>query len=182
MTYGKWLVALAASAVTTTASALLCPTNFNQINLGDSIAAVKAACGIPVSEKTADATTSAPQEWNYYVSVNPAFTQNMSQNQTASLKTTVAFDDGKVTNISVNGVGVSNTSVCGGTIQVGDAENTVQAACGKPAFINRGNGSQDGTQYKDKNASANKTTVLTYQNGNTPVTLTFEKGVLTARQ
>jgi hypothetical protein len=166
--------------LSTNSFALLCPGNFNQINVGDTIDAVKAACGKPVGEKSTDSTAQGPQEWNYYVSVNPAFTQNVSQNTTASLKTTVAFDKGKVTNMSVNGVGVSNTAVCGGTIQVGDTEDTVKAACGKPAFINRGTGSQEGTE--DPNAAKTKTTELTYMSAGNTITFVFENGLFTERK
>jgi len=160
--------------------AMLCPGNFNQVNMGDTLDAVKAACGKPDGEQSTENTEDGPQEWNYYVSVNPAFTQNVSQNTTASLKTTVAFDKGKVVNMSVNGVGVSNTAVCGATIQNGDTMDTVKAACGKPSFINRGTGSQAGTE--DPNAKTTKTTTLTYMSAGNTVSLVFENGVLTDRK
>jgi hypothetical protein len=176
----KFILVMATIGYSASSFAMLCPGNFNQINMGDTIDAVKAACGKPDGEQTTENTENGPQEWNYYVSVNPAFTQNVSQNTTASLKTTVAFDKGAVVNMSVNGVGVSNTAVCGATIQNGDTMDTVKSACGKPAFINRGTGSQAGTE--DPNAKTNKNTTLTYMSAGTTVSLMFENGVLTDRK
>jgi hypothetical protein len=176
----KFVLLMAAIGYSASSFAMLCPGNFNQINMGDTVDAVKAACGKPDGEQTTENTENGPQEWNYYVSVNPAFTQNVSQNTTASLKTTVAFDKGVVVNMSVNGVGVSNTAVCGATIQNGDTMDTVKSACGKPAFINRGTGSQAGTE--DPNAKTTKNTTLTYMSAGTTVSLVFENGVLTDRK
>jgi hypothetical protein len=180
MRIAKSVLLLGVVGFSANAFALMCPGNFNQINMGDTLESVLAACGKPDGQTSTENTEDGPQEWNYYVSVNPAFTQNVSQNTTASLKTTVAFDKGKVVNMSVNGVGVSNTAICGATIQNGDTMDTVKSACGKPAFINRGTGSQSGTE--DPNAKKTKTTVLTYMSAGNSVTLTFENGVLTDRK
>jgi hypothetical protein len=178
------LVLLISAFIYSSASfAILCPTNFTEIHMGESVADVKAACGKPDSEATSEDSDEGPQEWNYYVSVNQAFYQNVSQNSQATLKTTIAFDKGKITNMSVNGVGVSNTAICGNSIQIGDTMEATKAACGKPAFINRGTGSQAGTENGDAKAKS-KNTTLTYSSGgnSNTTTLVFDGGVLTARK
>jgi hypothetical protein len=109
----KIILAALACLVATPALAMLCPNNFNEINLGDPIEKVKEQCGQPDSEKASESKADSPQEWNYYVQVSPT--------DQATLKTTIAFNKGKVTNMSVNGIGVSTTAICGGNnISVGD--------------------------------------------------------------
>ncbi len=154
--------------LSTSTFAMLCPTNFQSISVGDSIDMVTTACGKPLSQTTHVSTTSLPQEWNYYVKSTPT--------DQATLKMTVAFDQGVVTNMSVNGIGVSNTAICGNTVQVGDTVKTVQSACGKPAFIMQGNAPQSVTG--DENPASTKVTELTYNTGASIVTLTFENGRL----
>jgi hypothetical protein len=180
MKSAKIICTLVTIVSSTNSFALLCPGNFNEINVGDKLAQVKSACGAPTSETTSESEANTPQEWNYYVAVNSAFYQNVSQGTQATLKTTVAFNNGKVTNMSVNGVGVSSTAVCGNNIQVGDTENAVKAACGKPAFINRGTGSQQGTQ--GGNATPIQVTELTYNVGGVITVLVFENGIFKQRK
>lgn len=174
------LLAALTLALASPAFALMCPSNFNEISIGDSLASVKSACGTPAGEKTFDSVANTPQEWNYYVAPSGLNT-GVSAGGQATLKTTVAFADGKVTNMSVNGVGVSNTAICGGTIQIGDTEDAVKAACGKPQFINRGTGPQTGTAGASADA-ATKITELTYPSGGGMTTLVFENGIFKQRK
>jgi hypothetical protein len=173
------------SALTLTAAAnayaLMCPSNFNEISVGDSIESVKAQCGAPSGTKSFDSAADTPQEWNYYVNPTGGVTAGVTAASQATLKTTVAFANGKVTNMSVNGVGVTNTAICGGTIQVGDSEDTVKAACGKPQFINRGTGSQAGTAGASADGPT-KVTELTYPSGGGMTTLVFENGIFKERK
>jgi hypothetical protein len=67
-----------------------------------------------------------------------------------------------------------NTSICGNNIQLGNTSETVQAACGKPSFINQGQPPQNAP-------SSTEITEFTY-NGSPTVTLTFENGVLKTRK
>jgi hypothetical protein len=155
------------AGISNLAFALLCPGNFSEISVGMTL------------EQSAESQANTPQEWNYYVSANPAFTENVSQNSTATLKTTIAFSNGKVTNMSVNGVGLSTTAICGGSpINVGDTQDQVQAACGKPEFINRGTGSQAGTA---SDAKPQKDTTITYDVGGVTTSLMFTNGVFVKR-
>jgi len=62
---------------------------------------------------------------------------NFQQAQ-GTLKTSVSFDDkGKAINISVNGIGVGATTICGSNVQLGDSHDAIKTACGKPSFINK---------------------------------------------
>jgi hypothetical protein len=154
-----------AALAATPAFAMLCPNNFNEITVGQTMEQIKQQCGPPDSEKSSDSKSDLPQEWNYYVQVSPT--------DQATLKTTIAFNKGKVTNMSVNGIGVSTTAICGGNnISVGDTEDSIKTACGKPAFINQGN---------VNGGTPTKVTDLTY-GGTQAVVLEFEDGVFTGKK
>jgi hypothetical protein len=158
--------------------ALFCPRNFIQINAGDSIEKVTQLCGKPDSQKESTTSNeSEPQEWSYYVP-QPVFMDGSTQNAQGSLKTQMTFDkDGKAINISVNGIGVGSTTICGGkTVQIGDSRDTVKAACGQPSFINK--------QAADPAAppvAGIKTTTFIY-NTNPPVKLVFKDGKLVGNE
>ncbi len=158
----------------TPAFALFCPTNFNQINIGDTIAQVQAQCGKPDFQKTTKEEGKGPQEWNYYVapSTHGYGAPNMPGGQQASLKMAIAINGGKVLNITVNGMSLASTTICGNSVSVGDSIESVQGACGKPVFVNKS--SQDDSK---------PTEVTLYKYNSTPaVTLTFENGVLKDRK
>ncbi len=159
----KVFAAVIVMAFTTPSFAMFCPNGFNQINIGDSIEQVKQTCGAPTSQKESESRAKVPQEWNYFVQVSPT--------DQATLKTTVALNNGKVTNMSVNGIGVSSTAICNGNnVSVGDTDESVQRACGKPAFITQGNINP---------APATKVIEFTYSSDTSSSTLVFENGVLT---
>jgi hypothetical protein len=169
---------LASALISSPAFAMLCPGNFNTINVGDTLESVIQQCGKPDSYKTYDSTADAPQEWNYYVQVPSQLYGTIGSSGQASLKTTVGFAEGKVSNISVNGIGVSTTAICGGTIQIGDTQDAVQKTCGKPQFINTGNGAQQGSQ---NNGPAAKMVDLTYTGGSGAI-FVFKNNVLIQRK
>lgn len=136
-----------------------------QINYGDTIKDVIKTCGKPDSQTSSESSAAKSQEWVYYIKTNPS--------DQATLRTTIAFDKDKVTNISANGYGVSYTQICGGnTVQVGDSQDSVTKACGKPGFIN-----------KDSNDKTEPTTTteLIYNNPSKTV-LIFENGHLKDRK
>lgn len=153
--------------LSSTSLAMFCPNNMNQINIGDPLAVVLQQCGTPLSQKATTSKPDVPQEWNYYLKLAPT--------DTATIKTSVAFAGGRVINISVNNVGITNTGICGTTIQVGDPQDKVQAACGKPAFILQNNGPADQVQ---KTKAPTKDVDLTYTSGMGTATLHFENGLL----
>ncbi len=165
MKFKKIVLAAFFTTLSTSSFAIMCPSNFTQIKMGDSIKDVIAACGKPDSQTEEEKNVAKSQEWVYYVLTDPS-------NQT-TIRTTIAFDKDKVTNISANGYGVSYTQICAGnTVQVGDSQDSVKKACGKPAFINQ--------DSNDKTPPV-KTTTLIYNNPS-KTSLIFVGGVLTDRQ
>lgn len=156
-----------------TAYAFFCPTNFNQIDYGNSIEEVIQQCGKPDNEKGSLESNDKiiPQEWNYFIYQTVA-TTNLSPVQ-GTLKTSITFDENdKAINISVNGIGVGSTTICNQPIQLGDSKETVKAACGEPSFINR-----------QQNANVPPIVVSRFfYNTNPPATLIFENGRLKEKQ
>ena len=64
-------------------------------------------------------------------------TRSKNNNQDASFKMAVTFNEDKVINITVNGMGLATTTACGSSISVGDTSDVVKKICGEPAFINK---------------------------------------------
>lgn len=158
--------------------AFFCPSNFNQIDFGDSTDHVKTQCGKPDKEEEKEVEAQGPQEWSYFIPQTVALSAN--QLGQGTLKTTITFDkNGKAINISVNGIGVGGTQICGNTtnIKLGDTRDAVKAACGEPAFVN-----------KEANANAlptteqNKKIIIYIYNSTPPQRLTFEDGLLTKKE
>jgi hypothetical protein len=148
------------------AAAMFCPTSFNSINLGDSVAQVLAQCGNPSSSVASTESPELPQEWSYFQKANPT--------DVGTMKISVAFDGkGKAINISVNSLGVGTTTICGGVaINVGDTMATIKNACGTPAYISK---SEVGDLV------ITKINTLIY-NGPPKVTLIFKNNALTERK
>lgn len=171
------MLVIALMGFSTSAFALFCPNNFNQINIGDTIEQINSQCGKPdfqKSEKVED--DNGPQEWNFYVnpSANPGYkAPTATYGQQASLQMTIAMNEGKVVNITVNGMSLASTTICGGSVTVGDSKDKVKKACGTPKFVNKSSVGND--------APAVKKTTYKY-NSNPPVELIFENGKLTERQ
>lgn len=171
------IIAITSITLPSISFAFFCPTNFNQIDFGMTADQVIQACGKPTDQKeSVKQNDNVPQEWSYYIPQ----TVNMggsNQNAQGTLKTNVTFDDkGKSINISVNGIGVGATTICGKNIQLGDDKDTIKAACGDPSFVNK-------SAPSSANPSAGqqqdiKVLELIYANGNPPATLVFENGVL----
>jgi hypothetical protein len=172
----KFQMALLFTTLTPTlAFAFFCPTNFNQIDFGMTVDQVVMACGNPDSQKDyVKPNDDIPQEWTYFVPQ----TVNMGgsgQNAQGTLKTSVSFDDkGKAVNISVNGIGVGASSICGGAnIQLGADKDTIRHACGDPAYINKQTPAANPGMVENW-----KITEFTYSSATPPVTLVFENGRL----
>lgn len=167
--------AMTAIALPSISFAFFCPTNFNQIDFGMTVDQVIQSCGKPDDKKESiKQNDNVPQEWNYYIpqTVNMGGT---SQSAQGTLKTTMTFDDkGKAINISVNGIGVGATTICGNNIQLGDDKDRIKSACGDPSFVNK--------QAASANPSAppqeTKIIELIYSSANPPATLVFENGLL----
>ena len=164
----KIVAVVCMAAFTTSAFAMFCPNSFNTINIGDTIAQVTAQCGKPTFQKASTSSENQPQEWVYFVKMQPT--------DQATVKMTIGFDDkGLVTNMSVNGIGLTNSQICGGnTASVGATQSAIKAACGSPAYINQSN-------TPEAEAAVTKVMTLIYT-GSPDVTLIFEDGVLKSRK
>lgn len=159
--------------------ASFCPTNFNLVQDGDSIANVILQCGNPDKQVDTKKKAEPPQEWSYFmpqtVAAPPLY------NTQGSLKTEFTFDaSGKIINISVNGIGVGATTICNGyNLQLSDDRDTVKRVCGEPSFINKN--ANPNTLPPD---AAQETTVTTlfYNSSVPPMKLIFENGKLTGQE
>ena len=77
--------------------------------------------------------------------------------------------------MTVNGIGVGASTVCGNTtLQLGATRDEVKAACGQPAFINK--------QQVDPTANPPTKIIEFMYNSNPPQTLVFENGILKDRK
>jgi len=154
--------------------AFFCPNTFNQIEIGDTIEQVEKQCGKPDSQTEKEIKKPVPEEWNYYIPQTVG--GNSLTPMQGTLKTSFTFDaSGKAINISVNGIGVGSTTICGSNVQLGDTRDTIKAACGSASIINKQLSEND-----TKDQAANKMIIFNYKS-NPPTTLTFENGKLTAR-
>src|SRR5579862_3341206 len=124
-----------------------CPSSFNLIQIGDSLAQVNQVCCKPSAPPTIyKAEIPVPEKWTYNI-VPPPNPGNATQ---ASVEMLVTFDSTrKVTNITVNAQSLTTTN-CSKTpvvsfdvnqpnaIKIGDTQETVKAACGDPLFKQKG--------------------------------------------
>ena len=165
-------------SLSTSSFAWFCPSNFNQINIGDTIQQVEQQCGKPDGIKKYQAEdNNGPQEWNYFVqpAMNNYAGMRMKSTDNASVKMAIALNGGKVVNVTTNGMSLASTTICGGRrISVGDTADSVKKACGAPQFVNK----------SSANANAPKPAeMIQYKyNSTPPVVLVFENGKLQQRQ
>lgn len=156
--------------------AFFCPTNFNQIDYGYTADQIIQQCGAPSKQETKKVEPNVPQEWSYYIPQTVA--TNAMKPEQGTLKTQMSFDStGKVINISVNGLGVGSTTICGNQlIQLGDNSDRVKAACGTPSIVTKQDASLAASSQQPK-----EITEFTYAT-NPPVKFIFENGKLTQKQ
>lgn len=169
----KTLSLLTLLSLSTSASAMFCPNNFNQINIGDSIEQVQQQCGKPDLEQKVKGEDNGPQEWNFYVHPQMKKYTEMRTNSgaEASVKMAVALNEGKVVNITINGMSLAATTICGPSVTVGDTAKSVKNACGDPVFVNKSSETQKPPE------------IIQYKYNSTPATtLIFEGGKLKERQ
>lgn len=157
--------------------AFFCPNNFNQINFGDDIEMVRLKCGAPDKEEKKTEEPNVPQEWSYYIPQTVSMGGG-NQQESGTLKTSITFDkEGKALNISVNGLGVGSSTICGSNIALGNTREEIKQACGAPAFVNMQKSSSDaGIDDQPK-----KVVIFTYL-ASQPTTLTFENGLLVKKE
>lgn len=173
----KTILLLACLSLSATASAMFCPKNFNQINMGDSIEQVEKQCGKPDFEKKSKGEDDGPQLWTYYVHPQMKdYTQmRTNSNAVASVKMEVAFNLGKVINLTVNSMSLATTTICGPNVSIGDTTKSVKRACGEPTM----------PASKEQNGSDGKKLpeIMEYKySSSPPVSLIFTNGILTERK
>lgn len=173
----SYLAGLILSLSSSVSFAFFCPNNFNQIYAGSTMEEVTAACGKPDKEDTTVVKSEPPQEWSYFTPQASNVVSGLGAR--GDFKTQITFDaSGKAINITVNNTSTNNTNMCGRVVQVGDTRDTVEAACGRPSFINKQD-QQAANTGELSNALGNTPApvqVTTYTYGGK--TLTFENGKL----
>lgn len=175
MNRSTFLLAGICASLTNACFAFFCPSNFNQIDFGMTIDQVSQLCGKPAKQETKNQEQDGPQEWVYYIPQTVA--TDTTNTEQGTLKTSISFDkDGKAVNISVNGIGVGSSTICGGAIALGQSRDDIKAACGEPSYINKS--TNPSTTEKPKTT---KITTFIY-NTNPPVKLIFENDLLTNKQ
>lgn len=147
--------------------AWICPNNFKQIASGDTIEQVTAACGKPASEKISEGGYNGPQEWQYFVTIQKQLKgSGAPTGENPSIKMSIAFNNHKAINITVQGMSLSSTSLCGPTINVGDNDRSIEKNCGKPTFIQKQESAKENpieiTEFKYNTAPPN---ILIFENG-----------------
>ncbi len=177
----------------THAFAIFCPTNFSNINFGDTIEQIQQVCGNPNSVNQYKKNLATNQVWEYYIKA-PGFDQNMA-------KMSVLFRDDQVMNIHIrydpyaraqiclitqnkdvrilpafctnpaDNQNVASTDICGTSIQVGNNTQSVELACGQPAVTKNVPGTENQSIYVTE----------FHYNGPPRVTLIFENGKLSDR-
>jgi uncharacterized protein YxeA len=172
----KIIITLTLLSLTTAASAMFCPNNFNQINIGDTTEMVKKQCGNPKAEKKIAGEDNGPQVWNFYVhpQMNRYTETRTNSGQEASVGLTIAMDQGKVVNMTVNGMSLATTTICGAPVTVGDTSEKVKTACGNPKFVNKSNVQDEANKPKE--------TVEYEYDSTPPATLVFMGGILQERR
>lgn len=192
------ILCLSLLALPIAAYAIFCPSNFNNIDIGDSIEQVLKQCGPPASQNTYTLAQPVAEQWDYYIRTNPF-------NRTTS-KMSVVFKDNQVINITLNITATTNnllcqealdkklsqtaietacnqstqkvenaswTTICGPIIRIGSTPENVEAACGAPVFVT-----------KSQSQSQTPSTQITEYKYNVPSPniLIFENGILKLRK
>jgi len=156
------------SILPNSAFAFFCPNNFQIVQPGDTIDSVIQRCGKPDSTRKIQGAFTGSQEWIYNVNV---------ANQ-GSLRMSVMLLDDKITNITSNNMSLTTTTICGAPVALGDTSASLKSACGDPALVNRGSGSNtDQTSPPEAPADVE----FTYKTS-PPVIFVFQKGLLTERK
>lgn len=167
----KYLLQASMLILPGTAFAFFCPTNFQDIQMGDTKETVLQKCGQPASQKEVAAPDTGPQEWIFNVTPTTAVSGQGSVNK-GSVRMSVMLQDNKILNIFANGMSMPSTTICGTSISVGTTADQLKAACGMPTMVNKGTPSG--------NAPAPSIEML--YNSRPPVTLIFQDGKLTGKK
>lgn len=167
--------ALIFSSIPSLSFAFFCPTNFNQIDYGNTIDQVIQQCGKPDQRtEQKQPNENVPQQWTFYAPQGGSDISGLVKQSPPSSKVEVTLDsEGNVVNILVNGVSVGSTLVCGSSVRVGSTRDQLKSACGTPTFVTRQT-APDGSKAFDETVVTN----LIYNKAIPAATLVFENGIL----
>ena len=147
-----------------------CANTQKYINIGDTVAQVKLACGEPESTSAGPQVgTQKVEQWFYHH--NHRGLRKIGDHP----EVTVLFVNDKVAVVQSGNLQLSSIDFCGGaSVSVGDSPASVRAKCGPPAFINKGT--------QEIRLPPNSIQILTYNNGpfQPKTVLTFSQGKLTS--
>lgn len=166
-------------ALSSPSYAFLCPTNFSQIEFGNTLEQITEKCGKPDREESKEVETdNSPQEWNYFIAQRPTTGATSYLGAQGRMKVQFVFDaTGSLIDISMNGVSTGSTPICGNMLRLGATKDQVKAVCGDASFINKQ--TKDGSSTSDL---PKKKITTYYYNSTPPVKLIFENGVLKEKQ
>lgn len=168
----------------TTTYAIFCPTNFTNIELGDSLQSVISQCGKPSAFNEYKSNGITALQWSFLIrpfdsnkglkKLKVVFVANQVKNITIEDEVDCQLGD-PACQTSQNLENVYSTQACGFPIKVGDTQQVVQVACGKPIM-------QQQVQLDDpSNTSTLKMAAALYE-GPPRVLLIFENNVLRERR
>lgn len=183
-------IALLALSLNLAADSLYCPQNHSIINVGMTTDQVMAACGQPLSTQDSNvpATQKVPVTQFIYTNAGTSTGANTFLNRpdntafygywniplgTQGSQLEIDVMNNKIVSIRINGSGSNATSLCGGSIQVGDPASKAYFGCGTPSTVNN-------TFINQVLPGAPRPQVWIYQMSpyQPPVTLTFVNGKL----
>lgn len=154
-----------------TFSTYYCPTTYKTVKLGDSIDAVRAACGNPTSTTTRQEQVLIPVntvKWIYTLNL-----KDKSGNPVLIPAFTITLRDQKVIAIERNNLPTLGSSYCvqNGSVNLGDMQDSVLQACGQPNAVN---------SQQDSTTSTKEVVEWVYNNGpyKPQIIFNFEGGVL----
>lgn len=155
-----------------TFSSYYCPTTYQTVKVGDGIDTVRAACGNPTTAITRQQQVVTPVNTTTWV-----YTLNLKDKSGSPFVLpafTITFRDQKVTQIERNNLPTSGGNYCilNGSVNLGDAQDSVLRVCGQPNMIN---------SRQDSNTSTKEIVQWVYNFGpyKPQIIFDFDAGVLT---
>lgn len=150
-----------------------CDTTFKTVKLGDSLEAVKAACGNPASATTRQEQVVTPITTTQWI-----YTLNLQNKKGATVDylpaLSIVFRDRKVVQVERSNLPSSGGSYCvmNNMVNIGDAQDSVLNICGQPNVVN---------SRQDSSTSSKEVVEWVYNFGpyKPQIIFNFEGGVLT---
>lgn len=128
-------ILLLLSAHAATVYSYTCAQTYRTVQVGNTMDAVRAACGEPTSNTTQDTPVNTPIEvtqWVYTASVK------IKDNTVSIPVLAITFQNQRVSQIEKTSIAAPVSTYCAspGAINVGDSQTNVLAVCGQPNIVN----------------------------------------------